>query len=90
MPKRVVKPGPHKIEPPFTIEMDPAEKDKLHSLQIFCQANRIAASKGCIMRTLLDNAQESLEFLGMVRLQAEREKAAMMEKRSRGYRPRNE
>ena len=84
MPKRVAKTGKPRIEPPFTVEMDPAEKEKLQNLQIFCQANRIAASKGCIVRALLDNAQEGLEFLGMVRLQAEREKAAMMEKRSRG------
>ncbi|MFI5337709.1 MAG: hypothetical protein ACHQ5A_13050 [Opitutales bacterium] len=87
MPKRVTKTGKTKIEPPFTVEMDPAEKEKLHSLQIFCQANRVAASKGCIVRALLENAQEGLEFLGMVRLQAEREKAAMMEKRGHATHP---
>lgn len=85
MPKRVAKTGKTKIEPPFTIEMDPTEKEKLANLQVFCAANRVVASKGCIMRALLENTQEGLEFLGMVRIQAEREKAAMMEKR--GYGP---
>jgi hypothetical protein len=84
MPKRVVKTGKTKIEPPFTIEMDQSEKEKLHSLQIFCAANRVVASKGCLMRAMLENAQEGLEFLGMVRIQAEKEKAAMMEKRGYG------
>ncbi len=87
MPKRTAKTGKTKIEPPFTVEMDPAEKEKLHSLQIFCAANRVSASKGCILRALLENAQEGLEFLGMVRLQAEKEKAAMMEKRGYGNAP---
>ena len=67
------------------MELDLAEKEKLHNLQVFCAANRVVASKGCIMRALLENTQEGLEFLGMVRIQAEREKAAMMEKR--GYGP---
>lgn len=87
MPKRVAKTGKAKIEPPFTMEMDPAEKEKLANLQVFCAANRVVASKGCIMRALLENTEEGLEFLGMVRVQAEREKAAMMEKRGHGTRP---
>lgn len=71
------------IESPFTVEMSKAERAKLGQLTAYCMANGVPqVSKGLIVRTLVVNTEEGLDFLGMVRAQAEIEVAERAKKRA--------
>jgi hypothetical protein len=69
MPKKIKR-----ADSPFTVEMNPELKQKFNLLYAFCVANGVTVSKGCIIRMFIENASESVEFLGMVRMRGEKEK----------------
>lgn len=76
---RTSKPGEL---PAFTVDLDEDQRGKLAELQGFALANQVQASGGSVMRTLLMAAEPSLEFLGMLRTQVDKEKEAWRAKRS--------
>jgi hypothetical protein len=74
---------------PFVFDLTPALNAKLEGLAEACTDAVLNVTSASVVRSLVANAQTGVEFIGIVRMQAEKEKIAWLESR-RSKKPRSQ